>query len=81
MGRCCCLVSVHPIGECMNLEPEFLYASDVQVVGNWLCTGAGPCRVPDTLYSSVHVFFVHPLLFITQYCKQSTQSNKSSLKA
>lgn len=47
----------------------------------WLCTEAGPCRVPDTLYSSVHVFFVHPLLFIRQYCKQNTQSNKSFLKA
>lgn len=78
MERCCCLVSVHPIGDCMNLEqqPEFPCASGVQGVGNF-----GPCRVPDTSCSPVHVFFVQPLLFIRQYCKQNTQPNTSLFKA
>lgn len=80
----CYLVSVHPIGECMNLEqpPEFLCTSGVQGVGNsGFAQKLGPVGYLNTLYSSVHVFFVHPLLFIRQYCKQNTQSNKSFLKA
>lgn len=60
--------SVHPTGQCMNWSSNhnFSVLLVCKVLETLALHKVGPCTVQDTLYSSIPVYFVHPLLFVRQ---------------
>lgn len=72
------MASVHPAGKSMNLSSnhDFSVLLVCKVLETLVLHKVGPCMVHESLYSSIHVCFVHPLLFVIQHCKLNTHSKE-----